>query len=30
MAAEQMRLGRTEFAMMNNPIRRFLQRHRSD
>jgi ubiquinone/menaquinone biosynthesis C-methylase UbiE len=27
MAIEQMRLGRTEFAMMNNPIRRFLQRH---
>lgn len=27
MATEQMRLGRTEFAMMNNPIRRFLQRH---
>jgi ubiquinone/menaquinone biosynthesis C-methylase UbiE len=27
MATEQMRLGRIEFAMMNNPIRRFLQRH---
>ena len=27
MATEQMRLGKTEFAMMNNPIRRLLQRH---
>jgi ubiquinone/menaquinone biosynthesis C-methylase UbiE len=27
MATDQMRLGRTEFAMMNNPVRRFLQKH---